>query len=67
MSKHRIPLTTGDKVKMARCIEAEENPDKIWTVRSKEWDIPSGSTLVLLEGKSGGFDVSCLELVSTSR
>lgn len=67
MSNHRIPLTTGDKVKMVNCYEAEKYKDKIWTVRSEEWTLASGVTLVKLEGKAGGFDVDCLELVSTSR
>ena len=55
-------MKIGDKVKMVNCIEAEENPDKIWTVRSEPWDV-CGSMCVFLEGKSGGFAVECLEII----
>ena len=53
-------MKIGDKVKMVNCEEARENPDKIWTVRSEPWEV-CGSVCVLLEGKSCGFAVECLE------
>lgn len=55
-------LKIGDKVKMVNCYEAKENPHKIWVVRSEPWEM-CGSTVILLEGKRGGFDVKCLEIV----
>lgn len=57
-------MKIGDKVKMVNCIEAEENPDKIWTVRSEPWNV-CGTMCVLLEGKSGGFAVECLEKIES--
>jgi len=55
-------LNIGDKVVMVNCYEALKNPDKVWTVRSKPFDV-CGCECVMLEGKSGGFEVDCLELV----
>ena len=55
-------LKTGDKVVMINCYEAEKYGNKIWTCRSREWEV-CGSTVILLEGKTGGFDVSCLQKV----
>lgn len=55
-------LKIGDKVKMVNCMEAEIHKDKIWTVRSEPWEM-CGSEVVLLEGKSGGFDTERLERV----
>ena len=55
-------LKPGDRVVMVSCCEAEKNPDKVWTVRSEPWEC-CGSEIVLLEGKSGGFDTSRLKKV----
>lgn len=52
----------GTKVRMVNCLEAEEHGDKIWITRSEPWEC-CGSQVVLLKGKSGGFDTSCLEVV----
>ena len=57
-------MKIGTKVKMVNCAEAEKYKDRVWTTRSEPWQIGSGEWLVLLEGKSGGFDVECLEEVS---
>ena len=57
-------MKIGDKVKMVNCREARENPDKIWTVRSEPWEV-CGNMCVLLEGKSGGFAVECLEKIES--
>ena len=56
-------LIPGDLVKMVNCYEAEKCPDKVWTVRSEPWKV-CGSEVVLLEGKPGGFDTSCLKKVT---
>lgn len=55
-------LTTGDRVIMVNCCEAEKYDGTVWTVRSEPWEV-CGSEVVLLEGKSGGFDTSCLRKV----
>ncbi len=55
-------LHEGNHVKMVNCYEAEKYPDKVWTVRSEPWEV-CGSEVVLLEGKSGGFDTSCLQKI----
>ncbi|WP_312337178.1 hypothetical protein [Anaerospora hongkongensis] len=52
----------GTKVRMVNCGEAEHYGDKVWTTRSEPWEL-CGSQVVLLEGKSGGFDKNCLEVV----
>lgn len=56
-------LKIGDSVMMVNCYEAEKYPDKVWVVRSEPWEV-CGSEVVLLEGKSGGFDTSCLRKVT---
>lgn len=53
----------GTKVRMVNCHEAEKYGDKIWVTRSNPWEM-CGSQVVLLEGKSGGFDTGCLEVVN---
>lgn len=53
----------GKKVRMVNCSESEKYKDKIWTVRSEPWNL-CGTKVVLLEGKSGSFDLSCLEVVN---
>jgi len=58
-------MKTGTKVKMVNCAEARKYPDKIWTTRSEPWEM-CGTMVVLLEGKSGGFAVDCLEVVDVS-
>jgi len=58
-------MKVGTKVKMVNCIEAEENEGKVWVTRSEPWAV-CGSTVVLLEGKRGGFDISCLQVVDES-
>lgn len=55
-------LHEGDRVTMVNCYEAREHPDKVWTVNSEPWNV-CGSEVVLLEGKSGGFDTSCLQKI----
>lgn len=53
-------IKIGAKVRMVNCMEAEKYGDKVWEIRSEPWQC-CGSTIVLLKGKSGGFDISCLE------
>ena len=59
-------LKIGEEVRMVNCLEAEKHKDKIWVTRSEPWGV-CGSTVVLLEGKSGGFDVEKLERVKGGR
>lgn len=56
-------LKPGDKVKMVRCLEAENYPDKVWITRSEPWDL-CGSEVILLEGFRGGFATEFLQKVS---
>lgn len=65
MKKRQIKLVdwpVGTKVRMVNCAEAETYGDKIWVTRSEPWEV-CGSQVVLLEGKSGGFDTRRLEVV----
>ena len=62
MSKKVKVPPVGSKVKMVNCLEAETHKGKVWTVVSEPWEV-CGSTVVKLEGKIGGFDASCLEVV----
>lgn len=55
-------LKIGDEVQMVNCPEAKMYGDKIWSVRSAEWEC-CGSNMVLLEGKTGGFDTIYLKKV----
>lgn len=55
-------LKPGDTVVMHSCGEAQHYDGKLWTVRSKEWEL-CGSRVVLLEGFSGGFAVKYLQKV----
>lgn len=55
-------MKIGTKVRMVNCLEAETHKDKVWTTQSEPWDL-CGTQVVLLVGKSGGFDVNCLEIV----
>lgn len=55
-------LKRGEAVIMVNCLEAETNKGKVWTTRSEPWDL-CGSEVILLEGKSGGFDTSSLERI----
>lgn len=41
---------------------SEENRSKVWTVRSEPWEC-SGTLVVLLEGKSGGYAFDGLDIV----
>ena len=52
----------GTKVRMINCFEATKYKEQIWVTRSEPWKA-CGTQLVLLEGKPGGFDTSCLEVV----
>ena len=52
-------LKIGDKVIMINCSETDKYKDKVWVVHSDPWMV-CGSEVVLLEGKSGGFDTKCL-------
>jgi len=66
MKKRKIILVDwaiGTEVKMINCCEAEDHGDKVWITRSEPWEA-YGAQLVLLKGKSGGFDTSYLEVVS---
>lgn len=57
-------IEIGDKVVMNNkyCV-SEENKGKVWTVRSNPWNC-CGTTVVLLEGKSGGYAIDGLDIVS---
>lgn len=57
-------LEIGDKVIMNdKYYVSEENNKKIWTVRSKPWNV-CGKDVILLEGKSGGYAVDGLIAVA---
>ncbi|MBO0962361.1 hypothetical protein J1P26_21900 [Neobacillus sp. MM2021_6] len=56
-------MKIGTKVKMVNCYEARKKPDKVWVTRSEPWELGDGQKVVLLEGKTGGFSVDCLEIV----
>lgn len=56
-------MKIGTKVKMINCLEAEAYRNKVWTVSSEPWDL-CGTTVVKLEGFSGGFAVDFLEEVN---
>jgi len=58
----QVTWPIGTKVRMVNCLEAEKYGDKVWVTRSDPWEM-CGSQVVLLKGKSGGFDTSCLEVV----
>jgi|WetSurMetagenome_2_1015567.scaffolds.fasta_scaffold1809900_2 hypothetical protein len=63
MRAHKIiksGLKPGDRVFMVDCYEAEKYAGRAWTVESEPWEC-CGSEIVLLEGKSGGFDTSRLK------
>ncbi len=67
MAKHRrnvkrVDWPIGTKVRMVNCFEASIYKEKVWITRSEPW-MMCGSQVVLLKGKSGGFDTSCLEVV----
>lgn len=54
----------GDKVIMNDDYAVnEEDKGRIWTVRSDPWEC-CGTIVVLLEGKSGGYAVDGLDVVS---
>lgn len=55
-------LKIGESVVMVNCRETTTYKDKVWITRSEPWDM-CGCEVVLLEGKSGGFDTSCLKRV----
>lgn len=55
-------MEIGTKVKMVNCYEARKDPDKVWVTRSEPWELGHGQKVVLLEGKTGGFSVDCLEI-----
>lgn len=55
-------LKSGEEVMMVNCEEALKNKDKVWVTRSESWDL-CGTEVILLVGKSGGFDTSKLERV----
>lgn len=54
-------MKIGTKVRMVNCLEAEDYKDKIWETRSEPWNL-CGTMVVALKGKSGGFDMTCLEV-----
>ena len=51
----------NDKYKVS-----SENKEKTWTVRSDPWEV-CGTTVVLLEGRSGGYAVDGLTLVERNK
>lgn len=55
----------GTHVRMVNCYEAGKYADKVWVTCSEPWEM-CGSQVVLLKGKSGGFDTSCLEVVQNA-
>lgn len=56
-------MKIGTKVKMVNCYEARKDPDKVWVTRSEPWELGHGQKVVLLDGKTGGFSIDCLEIV----
>lgn len=57
----------GDKVRMNdKYFVTQANKKKIWTVRTRPW-MCCGTTVVLLEGKSGGYAVDGLDLVEEAK
>jgi hypothetical protein len=52
----------GTNVRMVNCYEVRKHGDKVWITNSEPWEM-CGSQVVKLEGYSGGFDTSCLEVV----
>ena len=66
MSKKQTIPSVGSKVKMVNCAEASIHEGKVWTVISEPWEV-CGSTVVKLEGKRGGFDMSCLQVVEKAQ
>lgn len=56
-------IKIGDRVVMNdKYFVSKENKGKIWTVRSNSWNC-CGTTVVLLEGKSGGYAIDGLNVV----
>ncbi len=56
-------IKIGDRVVMNdKYFVSKENKGKIWTVRSNPWNC-CGTTVVLLEGKSGGYAIDGLNVV----
>lgn len=56
-------MKIGDKVVMNdKYYVSEANKSKVWTVCSEPWNC-CGTTVVLLEGKSGGYAVDGLDIV----
>lgn len=65
-NKRQVKLVdwpVGTKVRMVNCYEAVNYGDRVWVTRSEPWEA-CGAQLVALEGKAGGFDTSCLEVVA---
>lgn len=57
-------LKPGDEVMMNdKYYVSEENREKIWIVRSEPW-LCGGTSVVLLKGKSGGYAVDGLDLIT---
>ena len=56
-------IKIGDRVVMNdKYFVSKENKGKIWTVRSNPWNC-CGTTVVLLDGKSGGYAIDGLNVV----
>ena len=56
-------LKIGDKVVMnGKYYVSEADKDKVWTVRTEPW-LASGTMIVALEGKAGGYAVDGLDKV----
>mgnify|MGYP001615283927 FL=1 len=55
--------TSGTRVKMKNCYEAEASPNTIWITRGLPWALGHGQYVVSLEGRNGGFAVDCLDEV----
>ena len=59
-------MKIGDKVVMNdNYYVSEANRGRVWTVRSEPWNV-CGTTVVLLEGKSGGYAVDGLNLAEVA-
>ena len=60
-------MKIGDKVVMNdKYFVSEDNKEKVWTVRSEPWNC-CRTTVVLLEGKSGGYAVDGLDIVEVKK
>lgn len=62
--KRAFDMKPGDKVVMnSKYYVSAENKRRIWTVASEPW-MCCGTLVVKLEGKSGGYAVDGLDIIS---